>query len=281
MRSLSMFPIALLLAACDQANITVRLTDAPADGLDRVVVDIAGVDIRAEDGSFSRFDFDPPRTIDLASLRNGRSETLLENAEIEAGRFQAIRLRFDPDNAVNQPRVTRNDGTTATLEYMVDVRSIDIDFEVDEMERETVLLDINLRASLLEDDEDVAANRYRFDPVIRAIRDTDSGIIQGAIAASLTNQAGCSPAVYLYAGRDTELTTLSDSNPPLESRFIDNATISGASYQFTALPAGNYILAFTCDADEDDPESNDGDVAFLAERTVALEAGETATANLQ
>lgn len=281
MRSLSMFPIALVLAACDQANITVRLTDAPADGLDRVVVDIAGVDIRAEDGSFSRFDFDPPRTIDLAGLRNGRSETLIDNADIEPGRFQAIRLRFDPDNAVNQPRVTRIDGTTATLDYVVDARSVDIDFEIDEMERETLLLDINLRASLLEDDDDLAANRFRFDPVMRAIRDSETASIQGAIAAALINQAGCSPAMYLYSGSNAELTTLSDSAPPLDSRFLDNATIGGATYQFPSLAAGDYTLAFTCDANDDDPESSEGDVEFLAERTVSIDANEAATVDFQ
>lgn len=281
MRVLNIFPIALALVACDQAEITVRVTDAPADGLTAVVLDIAGLDIEAEDGSFTRFDFDPARTIDIASLRNGRFENLIENASIDPGQFQAIRLRFDPDSAINQPRITRNNGSTATLDYVADSRSVDIDFQIDEMESETILLDINLRASLLEDDEDIAANRLRFDPVIRAIRASDGGSIQGGIAASLLNRSGCFPAVYLYEGTDAELTTLSDSEPPLESRFIDNPSIGGANYQFRPLPGGDYTVAFTCDADNDAPDAASGDVAFLDQRNVTLDDGQTATADLQ
>ena len=284
MRRLTLAALALFLVACDQAEITVRITDAPADELNAVFISIEGLDIEADDGSFTRFDFTPPRRIDIASLRNGRSETLVQNATIDAGSFSGVRLRFAPDfvpdGVINPDPVTRNNGATATLDYVVDRYVVHVDLSVDELDRETLLLDVDLRASMLQDDDDIAANRYRFDPVIRGIRENQAGRIEGTVAADLVNRSPCFPAVYLYEGRETEPTALGDTAPPLNSRRLDNLSIAGGQYRFSNLEAGGYTVAFTCTADADDPESDDADVRFLSVRSLDVEVGRTSTADL-
>lgn len=284
MRRLIFLPLALALSACDQAEITVRITDAPADAINVAFIAIEGVDVEAEDGSFTRFDFDPPRRIDIAGLRQGRSETLVQNASIDAGDFSGLRLRFAPDfvppDAINPDPIVLDNGTTATLDYVRESIRVALAFSVDELERETVLLDVDLRASLLQDDDDLAANRFRFDPVIRAIRQSDAGDIQGTVAADLVNQSPCFPAVYLYRGRDAETTTLADRDPPLNSRQLDNLSVAGGSFRFSNLAAGGYTVAFTCDADADDPEADAPEVDFLAVRSLDVDAGRSSQVTL-
>ncbi|WP_420426472.1 DUF4382 domain-containing protein [Algiphilus sp.] len=284
MRHLIFLPLALVLSACDQGEITVRITDAPADAVNVAFVAVEGVDIEAEDGSFTRFDFDPPRRIDIAGLRQGRSETLLQNASIDAGAFSGLRLRFAPDfvppDVINSDPIVLDNGTTATLDYVRESIRVALAFSIDELERETVLLDVDLRASLLQDDDDLAANRYRFDPVIRAIRQSDAGDIQGTVAADLVNQSPCFPAVYLYQGRNAETTTLADREPPLNSRQLDNLSITGGSFRFSNLAAGGYTVAFTCDADADDPEDDAPEVNFLASRSLDVDAGRSSQVTL-
>ncbi|MHA7833630.1 MAG: DUF4382 domain-containing protein [Algiphilus sp.] len=284
MRHLIFLPLALAVSACDQAEITVRITDAPADAVDVAFIAIEGLDIEADDGSFTRFDFDPPRRIDIAGLRQGRSETLVQNASVDAGAFSGLRLRFAtdfvPSDVINPDPVVLDNGTTATLDYVVDSLRVPIAFSIDELERETLLLDVDLRASLLQDNDDLAANRFRFDPVIRAIRQSETGGIQGTVAAELLNQSPCFPAVYLYEGRDAETTTLADSQPPLNSRRLDNLSIAGGSFDFSNLGAGAYTVAFTCDADADDPEADDPEVAFLSVRSLEVDADQNTRVTL-
>lgn len=280
-------PAALLLlplvSACEQGDVTVLLTDAPADGLTRFEITLRGVDIEGADGSFTEFDFDPPRVVDIVPLRNGNTTALLQDAGIDSGDYTGIRLRFETDERApgESLPVARENGDQLQLAYVEDTAEVAVSFGIDDLGSETLLLDLDLRRSVREDDDDIADGQLRFDPRLRAVINDQRATLSGVIGPAIYNQAGCLPAVYLFEDLDRDPAGLADDNPPLASTVASIAEPTGRGYRIGALEAGEYTAAVTCDAAVDDPESDevDTDITFETTANVRLRAGETVTRN--
>jgi len=93
------------------------------------------------------------------------------------------------------------------------------------------------------------------------------GSLQGQVALP----SGCTvpdAAVYLYAGDVTSpedwnsSAPATDTNQPLASTGWPAGATSPYDYAFTALPPGSYTLAFTCQANLDNPAQSDPGVQF-------------------
>jgi hypothetical protein len=87
------------------AILRVTLTDAPACGFDNVYVTVASVRVNANDtdddgdSGWQTLPLNPPRQIDLLTLRNGAT-TVLGEQEVPAGRYRRLRLVL-AENGVN------------------------------------------------------------------------------------------------------------------------------------------------------------------------------------
>lgn len=280
-------PAALLLlplvSACEQGDVTVLLTDAPADGLTRFEITLLGVDIENNDGSYTEFDFDPPRVVDVVPLRNGNTVALLQDAGIDSGDYTGVRLRFDTDERESGAAlpVARENGDQLQIAYLEDEIDAAVSFSIDDLGSETLLLDLDLRRSVKENDEDIGDGQLRFDPVLRAVINDQRATLSGVIGPAIFNQAGCLPAVYLFEDFDREPAGLSESSPPLASTIANTADPTGRGYRIGALEAGEYTAAVTCDAAIDDPESDEVEdsITFEATANVRLRAGEAVTRN--
>ena len=122
-------------------------------------------------------------------------------------------------------------------------------------------------------------------PALRLVDDTAVGNIQGQVTSTLPS--GCKPGVYLYSGTVTKPEDMnstaasSDTNQPLASKVPDATTTPPYYYQFTFLPPGNYTVAFTCEADKDNPDQADTSVVIITPvATTAVTAGQTATVDI-
>jgi hypothetical protein len=87
----------------------------------------------------------------------------------------------------------------------------------------------------------------------------------GQITSALPS--GCTPGVYLYSGaitkpEDMNSNASSHPNQPLASKAPVATSMPPYFYQFTALAAGSYTLALTCQAAQDDPANSDSSVMF-------------------
>ncbi len=273
-------PLALLLAACEEGEITIRLTDAPADDLTRFEIGLAGVDIEHEDGDTTRFDFDPPRVIDIVPLRDGNSITLIDAARVDADDYRAVQLRFEPPTNTGGGRpAARFNGDQLDIRYEEEEARFEVEFSIDDFDSENLLLDLDLRRSVRENDEDIGNARLRFIPQMRAVVTGDAGAIAGTLGPNVVNRAQCSPGVYVYEGFDQSPTTLGSDDPPLVSKVPRNVNITGAPYRIEAIDDGEYTIAVTCDAgiDDPDPDEVEADVNFIATANVRVRAGQTVT----
>lgn len=275
-------PLVLALSACEEGEITIRLTDAPADDLSRFEIGLAGVDIEHENGDTTQFEFDPPRVIDIVPLRGGNSVTLVDAARVDSDDYRAVRLRFEAPASTGGGRpAARSNGDQLNIRYEEEEARFEVDFSVDDFDSESLLLDLDLRRSVRENDEDIGNARLRFNPQMRAVVTGNAGAIAGTLGPDVVNRAQCSPGVYVYEGFDQSPTALGSDDPPLVSKVPRNVNITGTPYRIEAIADGEYTVAVTCDAGIDDPEPEqiEGEINFITSANVRVRAGQTVTRN--
>jgi hypothetical protein len=272
--------LALLLAACDDGEITVRLTDAPADELVSVVLAVRSVELERDNGDIEEFTFSPAREIDIASLVNGQTVTLLDSVRVEEGTFRNVRIRFQTEDGPQSPFVTAENGTVLRVRFVEARATAPVSFTLDQGDRRGITVDMDLRRSLLLNDTDLGNQEIRMRPRARASLDDRAGILQGQVSPGLINQANCLPAVYLYEGEDVTPTRLNANPGPLTSMLVRDRN-SNPNYAFHAVPDGRYTIAFTCDALNDNPENSSQPVNFIRSGNVRVRAGQTTTTNIQ
>ena len=123
-------------------------------------------------------------------------------------------------------------------------------------------------------------------PADRLVDNTTVGNIQGTVAVT-SILTGCYPGVYLYNGNVTapedynSTAPSTDTNQPIGSK-VPALDQSGAYYyQFTFLPPGTYTVAYTCQANLDNPDQADPTVTFAPVKTgISIVAAQTTTVDI-
>lgn len=263
----------VFMASCDEGTITTDLaTEVPANpDIRQVVAPFLGVEFRLSGGGTERIELKSSEPIDLMAFTIGDPLRLLTDEELPEGTYTGVRLLFDTEDTDNafvidgiggERTLTIEDGEYAEMNFRV---------EEDEGSEEALTLMLDLRLSLRVDDDD----EYRLLPVLRSVRTEDAGEIQGTIRAScLTEDIDTSPAVYLFEGNDVT----PDDYDGADAEPIATAPVELIGDRFTYtlrfLPEGDYTIAFSCDAQEEDPQTDD-EIDFDITENVDLREGET------
>ncbi len=276
------------------AQVTMAVADAPVDGATAVVVKFTGVQlIPADGGSPVAITFAQPKTIDLLT-QSGTASAILFNQPIPAGSYGQVRLLVTADgDPANSYIVLSGGGTDGLLVPSGAQTGLKLvtGFTVPASGVVDYTIDFDLRQAItcppgLAGQTPVCILK----PVERLVDDSSVGNIQGAVSNTLvvsTTTSTCSPGVYLYNGTVTvpedmnSSATTPDPNQPLST----SAPVANSQppyyYQFTFLPPGNYTLAFTCQANQDNPAQADSAVKFSPVKTgIVVTAGQTTTADL-
>lgn len=274
----SRFACALLtlgLAGCN-GHVTLSVTDAAVDSADSVTIEFTGVEFERADGRIERFEFDPPKSIDLLDLEGGVREKLVDDG-LPTEDYRSIRLRISADGSGDDSFIVLDDGTTHALELAAaDAGGLKVSrsFSLSGQDDVAFTIDFDLRRSIRA--PTVTGEPYRLVPELRLVEDDAVGTLAGTVAASRV-PADCVPAVYVYTGSDVEPADLGGSPEPLNTGRVLAVTGGGFSYKVGALPDGRYTAALTCTADEDEPDQPDSTVTFEVQENVSVEAGQTTT----
>ncbi len=265
------------------------ITDAPADNATSVVVDIVGVQAIPVSGNPINFNFPQPQQIDLLQLQQGISTPLIGNWILPAGQYKGLVLTISANGGGTDSYIILNDGSQHALivpppypcglpcsefTYL----NINTPFAISNSMAGDYFIDFDARKSVLP--PAVGSTAYQLSPIGRLVNVMDAGNIIGVVPNTLITP-GCTPAVYVFAGANATPTDINDNAPPAgqpltESTVqLDNTT---GEYEFTAayLPAGEYTLAFTCQAAQDNPATADnivftytGNLPVIAQQTVS------------
>jgi acetyltransferase-like isoleucine patch superfamily enzyme len=109
------------------------------------------------------------------------------------------------------------------------------------------------------------------------------GSITGVIRMSLLNHSSCSDgrAVYIFQGSTVIPNDMGaiNANPVAVAPVELDPSAENYRYKITFLPAGGYTVAFTCQAKEDNPKTDD-DISFLSTGNVTVLAGKEISKHL-
>jgi hypothetical protein len=282
---------AFLAVACsddDSPNGTGQLklavADAPVDGATHVVVVFTGVELTGNGDDKVDIDFDTPKSIDLLT-QSGTASAVLFDTPVPAGSYGQIRLKVVADGDASNSYIDLEGGERKGLRIPSGEQSglkLVSGFTVPESGVVSYTVDFDLRKAITcPPGQDPACI---LKPALRLVNNSAVGNIQGIVDPSLTVDEGCEPGVYLFSGSpsplaDNNLNSTSASQP-IASK-VPVQTEVGLYYQFTFLTPGSYTVAYTCNADDDDPEAADAEVTFdPVEDDVTVTAGQTTDVDL-
>ena len=267
----------------ERSKLSVAITDAPVDSATAVYVEFTGVELKPAEGAVIQFDFDTPRKINLLALQDGRHELLLDNEEIDAGTYNWMRLKVNAQQFVTDSYIEFEDGTMSSLYVPSGSQSglkLVRGFDVAVGQSTNFTIDFDLRKSIV----NPASSQvdYKLKPALRIVDNTQVGEIQGAVANITMETQTCfdnGAAIYIYEGHNVAADDLGSNIEPLSSANV-NYDSSLNTYNYTAayLSPGDYTLAITCEAANDDPELDD-EITFLELTNTAVETDSTTTVN--
>jgi hypothetical protein len=114
---------------------------------------------------------------------------------------------------------------------------------------------------------------YKLRPTLRIVDNADVGVLMGTVEPSLIT-ADCIGAVYVFNAGATPDDEDGDDGDPITTAMLND----DYSYKVPFLSEGDYVAAFTCDADIDEAETDDA-VDFSSEAPVTITAGQNTTQN--
>lgn len=110
-----------------------------------------------------------------------------------------------------------------------------------------------------------------------AARDRGRGSIRGVVNKKLLSDSSCTGgnAVYVFEGRDVKPDDIDGiSADPADYVIVKFDNVSGQyQYRMNRLRAGDYTLAFTCQAGDDNPDTDDY-ITFSGIRNVTVVSGQ-------
>jgi hypothetical protein len=279
-----------ILAACgggsndgpaDQyGRINLGVTDAPVDGAEHVVVEFTGVELKAlNDADPDVFDFTTPRRIDLLALEGGGSEILLRDEVLPAGNYEWIRLKVNAGRTASDSYVDLKDGSRHALFIPSGNQSglkLIRGFTIGAGSTTNFTIDFDLRRSVIRPPGQ--NGDFVLKPVLRIVDNLQVGTLAGVVAPALIAST-CTPAIYVFTGAAIAPDDVGGALEPfLTARVLQNATSGAYEYRIGFMPVGSYTLAFTCESNLDDPETNDT-IAFVKTQNATIAVGQTTTSS--
>jgi hypothetical protein len=279
--------VLLGLAGCGGSDgsgtMNLAVADAPVDGANKVVVEFTGVELIPNSGNPVTITFPAPKTVDLLN-DSGTASAQLFNQPIPAGSYGQIRLMVVADGNPSNSYIILSDGTMHGLQVPSGSETglkLVSGFTVPSSGVVDYTIDFDLRQAITCPSGQAPACILK--PVERLVDNTTVGNIQGQVSNTLV-PAACTPGVYLYAGTVTapedmnSTAAAGDPNQPLASRAPIATSQPPYYYQFTFLEPGNYTVAFTCEAAQDNADQADPAVKFGPVKTgIVVTAGQTTT----
>ncbi|MBL0421982.1 DUF4382 domain-containing protein [Ramlibacter sp. AW1] len=263
-------------------TLSLKITDAPVDSASSVNVRFTGVALKPANGPEQVITFDAPRTIDLLALQRGAAASLLEGHPLPAGLYDGMRLLVQAERGVIDSYLTALDGSQRSLFVPSGEQSglkLTRGFIVPVNGSASFTIDFDLRKSLV--DPQNAAEDIYLKPVLRVVDNAQVGTIAGTVGQAALTHASCNTpnrahAVYVFAGPGVTPDDIDRAGvEPVTTAAVTAGTDGAWSFRAAYLMAGEYTVAFTCQAGADEPETSQT-LVFQGTRNVTVAVDGTA-----
>ncbi len=292
-------------------TVSFALSDAPVEGLSAVVITIDAIELRRKGGNdcdndpatddcvyIDQFTEDGKDTdtiqVNLLDLQAGNNKIIVEGLELEPGEYDQLRLSVI-DEDTNFSWVNEIDNGDVRKELKVPSDGLKLGgFTVETAGVQVFVIEFDLRKAMTYNPG--SKDRYILKPTgVRVVEVEAAASVAGTVDPALFSGNSTAPCttkadvndgnvIYLYQGHDLDENNLADNfdstvDPGAPATAIAPYTsqkvAADGSYAISSLPAGNYTLAFSCQAENDDPDVLDGIVIpSPATEIVELSLGE-------
>ncbi len=314
----AMVACALAVAGCGGGStpseltgmLNLKITDAPVDEAQKVVVVFTGVELHRTDGQTVQVNFGgDSKSIDLMLLQSGVTADLLQGASVPAGNYNWMRLEVLANrNTQGESFIVLDSGQQYPLWIPSGAETglkLVRPFTVAQGSITRLLVDFDLRKSVTAPPGQDP--NYLLRPALRLMDELQVGSIDGVVdLAALTAQqlgAGvpvdnCRAGVYLFSGAtatpDDQDGNAVDGTDPVVYQPVDyDGLNTSVSYNIPFVAVGSYTLAATCNFDIDasptvseyDPAAMSGQPGYQTMNwsvvhEVSVTANQTTTVNL-
>ena len=211
----------------DQGQMTVRMTDAPADYI-ALNVELEGIEAYSESTGWVMLNSET-QSFNVLDLTDGAEIELASDANLEAGLYTQLRLTFGDENSITYMSSIEIGGIETYTEINTDI-SLDgdnevivtIDQEVSSQNDASILLDFDAGESIVE----VGAG-FILDPNIEFVANEDTGV-EGEIE-------GAESAMIMASGDNGDFSTYVDAN----GEFMLN--LEAGTYDVTIYASGQDV----------------------------------------
>lgn len=280
------------------ARLTVAITDAPVDDVERVQLTITGITL-GTDKLTIKVPLKKDVVIDdLLRYQGRQSFQLVGDEKVQGGEFQWLRLHISERDRASF--VLGTDGKEYPLNLGEEQppaqgRYLEVRAPVRLVKDKLtdVVVDLDLSQSLIRDNSG-RNPRYQLLPRLRLAERESSGHIVGTIHSSHL-QGRCSPdanrpdagnRVYLYQGENAYPSDIflglngvpSANDTPFATARATRNSQGEYSYELGHIPAGGYTVAFTCQGLADLPTQRDP-LHFTHSASVTVKRGESTRFN--
>lgn len=283
LRTLALLLSSSLLVACEGA-VNVDLSATPPEGVSAAIVRIDTVRFLSDDGNNRDVQLADDFQVDLNNLGRGGVQSLLREEDVGAGNYSGIELLLSADSDTLDSYISDSNGDTSLILRAGRKVQANTAFSINEEDNTSLTLHFDLRSSLLlnataNGDREIAAR-------LRLVKTGDSGTLSGNVATALLQQQGCDEdndpsrgeVAYIFRGNAVNVDELDGVNAEPLTTALVSRDAAAADYVAAFLPAGDYTVAITCNADLDDPLRTDG-IGFIANDTASVSAGSVTTLN--
>ncbi|MBV1905723.1 MAG: DUF4382 domain-containing protein [Pseudomonadales bacterium] len=294
----------------NEGTLSLQITDAPVDGVLAVNVEFSGITVKPKNGEQIAFVYDEPKPIDLLSLNEGNTATLLNGQTLPAGEYNWVRLDVNADCDGNFSSSVVDGQGPIELEVS-SARGLQLSsgFVITANQDTSFVIDWNLRLGLTNPG---GSECYKLKPSLRITDLTEHGTIAGSVDPLLINDESCTSdvntqagnVVYIFEGADVEPddiddveidessdgveATDTDPDPVTTANVLYNAQSGSYEYMAAFLSPGDYTAAFTCQGQDDsipdeellDDDAND-EIVFSAVSNTLVVNGETSEVNFE
>ena len=276
---------------------TFSVTDAPADNVTNVWVSFDRIEVKPQSGPPWLIELEEARRIDLLQLQGEAFAVLAEDVELPAGRYNWLRLYVIGGSPESEVR----EGAGGHVGLYVpgnhppsrnpNQRFVQLSrpFVIPEDDHVHFTIDVELRKALVD-----RGDFYMLRPSLRLVDQGLMGSIRGTVDDALVMDEACENdlntgagnAVYVYDGANATPGDVYVDDDGQERERTDGAehpeTVANVAqdpdtgaWEYTVgfLPAGDYTVAFTCQALLDDPDTED-EIAFAPVYSVSVDSGE-------
>jgi len=262
--------------------LTLSITDAAIDEVTEVWVQFTAIELKPAGSPSFTISFDSPVNINLLSLQGSLSQDFFNKAVVDSGVYNWVRLAVNAEaDGTFDSYLVMKDGSQHELHIPSGSQTglkINDSFVVDRNTESSMTIDFDLRKSIV-----MSSGEYHLKPVLRLVENSKSGSITDGISSDLTVGTDCSDdlpetgnAVYVFNGADAEVDDIDNQLPePVTTALLTlNVATGEYDYDIGFLPEGAYTVAFTCMADQDDPEVDDA-IVFSQVSNVTVTSPET------